>query len=439
MANTTVSGSPSRLGPCGFSALSWPTRATCRGRWRRIWPGSWVFADPGVLKQYAVREGTNRLHAGEIQHVYGYRDFADPAVHAELVGWLEARTRLASERLGVLFDLATARLLESKVLLPGPTVLARLIASVRDQAATRLWGPNWNQIPINRAHVPINDMLRDGQHQDAVHGGAAPYRPNSLDGGCPFVAGPADHPFIDVPVPVAAAFKVRENPVTFDDHFSQVSMFYRSLAPVEQDHVIAAYTFELSKCYKQVIRERQLLALVNIDKELCLRVATGLGLDAPAPTVAPVETESTTAISQLGGNWPVAGRVVGVVIGPDSDAADIASVRGALIDAGILPLVVGPHGGKVGTVTVQRTYANAASIEFDAVVVVGNAPPAADAVPSLDAKSATEGGPDTATDPRVSKMISELWRHAKAIGAVPGAGSSIALLHQEWLSARRFR
>ncbi len=41
-------------------------------------------ADPGVLKQYAVRDGTNRLHAGEIQHVYGYRDFADPAVQLDL-------------------------------------------------------------------------------------------------------------------------------------------------------------------------------------------------------------------------------------------------------------------------------------------------------------------------------------------------------------------
>lgn len=101
--------------------------------------GQLGIADPGVLKQYAAREGTNRLHAGEIQRVYGYRDFVDPAVQLDLIGWLEARTRLASERPGVLFDLATARLLEAKVLLPGPTVLARLVASVRGQVATRLW------------------------------------------------------------------------------------------------------------------------------------------------------------------------------------------------------------------------------------------------------------------------------------------------------------
>ncbi len=95
--------------------------------------------DPGVLKQYASREGTNRLHAGEIQQTYGYWDFGEVEVQQDLAGWLHARTRLASERPSVLFDLATARLLDSKVLLPGPMVLGRLVASVRDQAASRLW------------------------------------------------------------------------------------------------------------------------------------------------------------------------------------------------------------------------------------------------------------------------------------------------------------
>ena len=38
---------------------------------------------------------------------------------------------------------------------------------------------------------------------------------------------------------------------------------------VERDHIVLAYTFELRKCYEQAIKERQLLALANIDPELC--------------------------------------------------------------------------------------------------------------------------------------------------------------------------
>ena len=72
-----------------------------------------------------------------------------------------------------------------------PLLQARLFSYV-DTQLTRLGGPNFNQIPINRPHAPVNDMLRDGFHQHAVHGGVAPYKPNSLDGGCPFFAGADD-------------------------------------------------------------------------------------------------------------------------------------------------------------------------------------------------------------------------------------------------------
>jgi len=95
-------------------------------------------ADPGVFKAYAQRRSTQWEHAEQIRTAYGYRDFSDPAVQAELTGWLTARARTTADRPSVLFDRATARLVEDKVLLPGPSLLEWLITTVRDQATQQL-------------------------------------------------------------------------------------------------------------------------------------------------------------------------------------------------------------------------------------------------------------------------------------------------------------
>jgi len=94
--------------------------------------------DPDVLKGYARRQSTQWEHAEQIRRAYGYRDFSDPAVQADLTGWLATRARTSADRASVLFDLATARLIEAKVLLPGSSLLERLVATAREQAAQQL-------------------------------------------------------------------------------------------------------------------------------------------------------------------------------------------------------------------------------------------------------------------------------------------------------------
>ncbi|SHM80705.1 catalase [Actinacidiphila paucisporea] len=309
-----------------------------------------------------------------------------------------------------------------------PLLQGRLF-SYLDTQITRLGGPNFGQLPINRTHAPVNDMLRDGMHQTAVHRGVAPYRPNSLDGGCPFLAGADTGAYIEVPADVPAGRKVRDAAASFDDHFTQPRLFWLSMTPTEREHIVSAYTFELNKCYEQAIKERALLVLANIDADLCAQVAAGLGLPAPEPTAALTDPQPSPALSQLGDSWPLDGRIIGIVTAPDQGLDGVREVRQAVLDAGMVPLVIAPTGGEVGTgdetVTAQRTFATARSTEFDAILVAGAPAPGADAYGARDAKVDDAVAGAAGIDPRVLLMLTEAYRHGKALGAWAGGAAAL--------------
>ena len=119
-----------------------------------------------------------------------------------------------------------------------PLLQARLF-SYLDTQLTRLGGPNFHQITINRTHAPVDDLQRDGFMQQAVHRGRTPYLPNSVGGGCPVLADAGA--FVHVPRAVEGV-KVRERGP--DDPYAQARLFWRSTTEPEQDHIVDAYTFE---------------------------------------------------------------------------------------------------------------------------------------------------------------------------------------------------
>jgi catalase len=289
--------------------------------------------------------------------------------------------------------------------------------SYQDTQITRLGGPNFHEIPINASVCPVHNNQRDGFHRQAIPRGRVAYDPNSLAAGCPHQAGTAG--YMSFPQPVQGD-KVRGKPEKFSEHYAQARLFWISQSPAEQNHIVNAFRFELTRVQTVAIRERMLSMLANVDDELVARVADGLGLAVPEPMPramdAPIpEMPASPALSLMHrpGETGIATRRVAILAADGVDADAVRNAYAALLADGAVPRVVGSMLGPVqtadgGALDIEISMEAGPSVLYDGVIIPDLADPNA-----------------LARDAHALDFVRLQYRHCKPIMAL---GSASVLL-----------
>jgi catalase len=288
--------------------------------------------------------------------------------------------------------------------------------SYLDTQLKRLGSPNFTHLPVNAPKCPIAHFQQDGHMAMMNPRGRINYEPNSWE-----PPGPREEPtagFQTYPDGEGnlSASKRRLRPESFADHYSQARQFFISQHETEQQHIIDAFVFELSKCGQLAIRSRMVAALRNVDEDLARSVAGGLGL-AELPDAAPAAREpvrdlaASPALSILA-NGPdsFAGRKLGILVTDGADAAKLAELTAAAQEAKVNAEFVAPAVGGVRAsdghrVTAGQKIDGGPSVLYDAVIVL----------------AAEDGAQALAALPAARDFVTDAYAHGKFIGYTGGA------------------
>ncbi len=283
--------------------------------------------------------------------------------------------------------------------------------SYLDTQLSRLGSTNFTQLPVNAPRCPVAHFQRDGHMQTSPQRGRAAYEPNSFSGADRGPRADADAGFRTAEHAEAGSAR-RLRAESFADHYSQARQFFRSQSPVEQDHIVAAFAFELAKVTTAQIRTRMLANLGNVDDDLVEQVAGRLGMPRPAPAAAAVaardDLPDAPSLSMLRDRvTSFAGRKLGVLVSDGADAVLLDALGSAFAAAGATVELVGPTIGgiRIGRTrrAVDHAIDGAPSVLFDAIALVTS--------PAGAAELATRG---CARD-----FVADAFSHQKFIGYHP--------------------
>ena len=294
-----------------------------------------------------------------------------------------------------------------------PLLQGRLF-SYTDTQLIRLGGPNFAEIPINRPVCPVHNNQRDGYMRQTINKGAVNYSPNSRGGGCP-MADPENLKAFMHYAEKVEGHKIRKRSDTFQDHFSQATLFWNSLSKPEQEHLVSAAHFELGKLSDKAIRTRMIDLFNHVDHELAKQVAKGVGVPEPTEVVAQNHGQRSPALSMENTvKNTVASRRIAILVADGFNHAQLMEMKQVLQNAGASSKIVSKFGGMVSSadgqsIEVDELFITTASVIYDAIYVPGGQ----QSIETLKMQG------------DALHFINEAFRHGKAIAAI---GEGIDLL-----------
>jgi len=284
--------------------------------------------------------------------------------------------------------------------------------SYLDTQLSRLGGPNFHQIPVNAPKCPMLNFQRDALMQTQVPKGRVAYEPSSLD-----TQGPRECPergFSTYPSHEEGD-KLRIRAESFADHYSQARLFWVSMTPPEQRHLVNGFAFELGKCTNLGVRTRMLGHLQNVHADLQNQVANALGMEGEADTIepaaAPVDLDPSPTLSIIGkAQETIKGRKIGMLLGDGADDKLLDNLKQAAQTEGAMVEIVAPKVGGITTKGGKKIAANhavsgAPSVLFDAVVIAAS----------------EQGMKDLVAEAAAVNWVRDAFAHLKIIGHVHAA------------------
>ena len=315
-----------------------------------------------------------------------------------------------------------------------PLLQGRLF-SYEDTQLSRLGGPNFRQIPINRPVTPVNNNQRDGIHQMRIHTGPVSYTPNALNQNAPATTTEEEGGFAHYTERVDG-HKIRSRSESFRDHYSQATLFWNSMTPAEKEHIIDAFHFEVGSVKNKELKQKVADMFAHVAPELGEQIAAGIGVNPPPQTPPNGVTASSPALSMENTIKSAGTRKVAILVENGFCSKSVMTMMNELKAAGAAVETVSTGlavlTGRDGTLLEpDKDLTTTVSLLYDAVYVPGGDGHIRALLQNIDARNFVNEALLHHKTIAVSDAAVDLLHMTDAAALIPGIPDQAA---QPWIS-----